>query len=295
MRAHGRTDRKNKGNNTMMDLNGRTVMVSGAGSGIGRALALKAASRGAHVAVLDIARESAEETVALIAAAGGTARAYQADVTDLDGLRAVADRIEGDFGRINLAFNNAGVFTSGPINRTKPEDFAWVFDVNVRGLYNAILAFLPALERAGAAGEVAHIIHTGSENSVGIPTMGPFTAYTATKHAVLGISDGLRRDLGLTNSPVGVSIICPGLVRTNLWNAKRARQDRFGGSREAPVEAADAMSPGRSPEETADTVFEGLDAGEFLIITDPRIREFADLRLQEVARALDTTDARVTL
>jgi short-subunit dehydrogenase len=122
--------------------------------------------------------------------------------------------------------------------------------------------------------------------------MGPFTAYTATKHAVLGISDGLRRDLEGTG--IGVSIICPGLVQTNLWNAKRARQERFGGAREAPVEASGAMNDGRTVEATADTVFEGLDAGEFMIVTDPRIRAFTMPRLEEISRALDAADARVT-
>jgi NAD(P)-dependent dehydrogenase (short-subunit alcohol dehydrogenase family) len=278
-----------------MEFSNRVVVVSGAGSGIGRALALKAASRGAKVAVLDIKGDAAAATVDLITAAGGTARPYAADVTDLDGLKAVAERIEADFGRINVVFNNAGVFTSGPITRTKPEDFAWVFDVNVRGLYNAIQAFIPALERADAAGELAHVVNTGSENSVALPTMGPFTAYTATKHAVLGISDGLRRDLILQGSKIGVSIVCPGLVQTNLWNAKSTRQERFGGAREAPAEAAGSMSDGRTPEATADTVFEGLDAGEFMIITDPRIRSFTDPRLAEIAAALDTTDARVKL
>lgn len=276
----------------MADLAGKTIVVTGAGSGIGRGLSLHAAGRGAAVAVVDMALDAATATADLIVAGGGKARAYHVDVTELEALQSIATKIEADFGRINMVFNNAGVFTAGRITRTKPQDFAWVFDVNVRGLYNAILAFMPALERAAAAGDLAHIVNTGSENSLAVPTLGPFTAYTATKHAVFGLTDGLRRDLEGTG--ITVSLICPGVVQTGLWNAKRARQDRFGGAREAPPEMGDSMKEGRTIEATAETVFAGLDAGEFLIITDPRVRGFTQARLDVIARALDVADLRVT-
>ncbi len=110
---------------------------------------------------------------------------------------------------------------------------------------------------------------------------------------MLGITDGLRRDLKGTG--IGVSIICPGLVQTELWNAKRSRQDRFGGAQQAPVEAAGSMAEGRTVEATVDTVFEGLDAGEFLIVTDPRIADFTRPRLDEIAWALDKAAERVTV
>jgi NAD(P)-dependent dehydrogenase (short-subunit alcohol dehydrogenase family) len=279
--------------NTMVNFDGTVAVVTGSGSGIGQALARKCAARGATVAVVDIDLAKAQETSASIHAARGKAAAYEGDTTDLERLQELAERIESEHGAINAAFNNAGVFTAGPLDRTRPNDFAWVFDVNVRGTYNSILAFLPAIRRSAQAGRPALIVNTGSENSVAVPTMGPFSAYTATKHAVLGLTDTLRRDLAGEN--IQVALLCPGLVTTNLWNAKRARQERFGGSREAPVEAAAVMEEGRTPDETAQTLFEGLDAGEFIIITDPRIRSFTDPRLHEIAAALDACDARVIL
>lgn len=275
----------------MIELHERTIVVTGAGSGIGQGLAIKAAARGSRVAVVDIDLASAQATVDLIAGAGGMSRAYEADVTDAEQMQSVSEGIEGDFREINMVFNNAGVITGGAINRTRPQDFDWVFEVNVRGLYNAISAFMPALERAAAAGRLAHFVNTGSENSLAVPTLGPFSAYTATKHAVLGITDCLRRDL--KGSGIGVSLICPGLVQTGLWNAKRARQERFGGAREVASDNSASMAAGRTVEGTIETVFEGLDAGEFMIITDPRIRDFTQARLDEIARALDTADARV--
>jgi NAD(P)-dependent dehydrogenase (short-subunit alcohol dehydrogenase family) len=277
----------------MFDLQDAVAMVSGAGSGIGRAIAAHCAKRGATIAAVDIDETRAMDTAEAVRESGGSARAYLGDTTDLTGLQALAGRIENELGGINVTFNNAGVFTGGPLDRTQPNDFDWVFEVNVRGLYNAVVAFLPALRRSAVAGRLAHIVNTGSENSLALPTMGPFSAYTATKHAVLGLTDALRRDLA--QEKVGVSLLCPGLVSTNLWNAKRVRQERFGGVKEAPAEAAAAMEVGRRPEETAETLFQGLDAGEFLIVTDPRIRSFTVPRLEEITQALDTCDARVKL
>jgi len=276
-----------------MDLKDKIAVISGAASGIGLSLAIKAAGRGARVALVDIDGPGAEQAADSIRASGGQALAYQADTTDFEAMQALADRIEADHGRVNIVFNNAGVMTAGPLTKTRPQDFAWLFDVNVRGFYNAILAFMPALERAAAAADLAHIVNTGSENSVALPSSYPLTAYTATKHAVLAISDGLRRDLA--GSGIGVTIFCPSVVQTALWNSKRTRQEQFGGPRQAPAEYSTGLARGRTPEATVDTVFEGLDAGEFMIITDPRIRSFTETRLEEIARALDVCDERVTL
>jgi NAD(P)-dependent dehydrogenase (short-subunit alcohol dehydrogenase family) len=275
----------------MFDVQGKVVVVTGAASGIGRALAEEASRRGAKVAVADLDHPRAINVASEIAAGGAVAQGFHVDVTSMGSMQALVADVTERFGGVNVAFNNAGVFTGGTVERTRPEDFDWVFDVNVRGLYHGITAFLPALRRSAQAGDLAHMINTGSENSIGLPTVGAFSAYTATKHAVLGLTDSLRRDLEGTG--IGVSIVCPGMVRTELWNAKRARPERYGGAKIAPAERAESMSEGRSPQETAQTVFAGLEAGEFMIITDTRIRGFAQARLDETARALDVCDERV--
>jgi NAD(P)-dependent dehydrogenase (short-subunit alcohol dehydrogenase family) len=275
----------------MFDVAGKVVAVTGAASGIGRALAEEAARRGAKVAVADIDQARAVGVAAEIAATGAQAAGFGVDVISLEQVQALAEAITQRFGGINVAFNNAGVFTGGPLERTKPSDFDWVFDVNVRGMYHGIVGFLPALRRAAAAGELAHMVNTGSENSVGVPDLGHFGAYNATKHAVLGLTDCLRREL--EGSGIGVSLVCPGAVQTEIWNSKSKRHDRYGGPRAARPGAEAGLSFGRTPRETAETVFAALDAGEFLILTDPRIREHAGPRLAEIAAALDACDARV--
>jgi NAD(P)-dependent dehydrogenase (short-subunit alcohol dehydrogenase family) len=225
-----------------------------------------------------------------IKSAGGLAQAYEVDVTDSASVERLASAATNAFGGVNLVFNNAGVFTFGALERTKPADFRWVFEVNVFGSYNCMMAFLPLLRETAKGGGLAHIVNTGSENSLGVPPMGPFTAYTATKHAVLGMSDGVRRDL--EGSGVGVSILCPGPVNTRLWDSASARQDRFGGPRQAPPAAAEALKNAQSPADVARITFEGIDGDEFLIVTDPEIRKFAQKRTAEIETALDLIDRR---
>jgi len=275
----------------MFDVKGKVVAVTGAASGIGRALADESARRGAKVAVADLDHARAIAVAQEIAAGGGEARGFAVDVTSQESVEAMVAAVVSAFGGVNVAFNNAGVFTGGPLEKTRTPDFDWVFDVNVKGLFYAIKAFLPELRRAAGAGELAHMVNTGSENSVSIPTSGMFSAYCATKHAALGLTDSLRRDL--QGSGIGVTLVCPGMVQTELWNAKRSRHDRYGGVKLAPPEGVESMKEGRSAQDTATTVFQGLEAGEFMILTDPRMGPATQSRLDEVAQALAVCDARV--
>jgi len=278
-----------------MDFRNSVVVVTGAGSGIGKALALEAAGRGARVAAVDIEASAAEAVAHEIAAAGGEAAAFEADVVDRARVMALASEIEGRFGGVNLLFNNAGVYHHGRLERTKPENLEWLFSVNVFGLFHVFQAFLPLLHRAAQAGQLAHVVATGSENSLGIPIAenGIHTAYTASKHAVLGMTDGLRRDL--EGSGIGVSLLCPGVVSTQIWNSARARQNRFGGPQQTPVAVSDYKAPyTREADECARLAFAGVAAGDFMIITDPSIRSYTDRRAADVNSALDRLEQRLS-
>jgi short-subunit dehydrogenase len=152
---------------------------------------------------------------------------------------------------------------------------------------------MPLLHKAAGQERVARVVFTGSENSLGIPINGMLTAYTATKHAVLALADGLRRDL--QNSGIKVSIFCPGFVNTSLWDSRGRRQDRYGGAQplsEQEVELVKGQfaAGGQDPALTARISLEGIERNEFLIVTDPAIRSFATARNEEVYRALDTLD-----
>ena len=274
----------------MFDVTNGVVIVTGGGGGIGRSLALRVALRGARVAVADIDPVRAKAVADEI---GDAAQSFFVDVTDPASVTALATNVLATFGQVNALFNHTGVYVRGPLDKAKPEDIDWLIDVNIRGAIACAIAFIPALKAAAERGEPAYMVNTGSENSISLPPRGAHTVYSATKHAMFGLTDGLRRDL--VEAGVEVFLFCPGVVQTDIWNARRVRPERFGGAREQPPELSQMLSRGRTAEETVDTVFEGLDAGEFLIITDPRMRSYVDERLDMVKQALDRCEARVRL
>jgi NAD(P)-dependent dehydrogenase (short-subunit alcohol dehydrogenase family) len=281
--------------NMSLDLAGVRVLVTGAGSGIGFALARHAARAGARVAIVDIRREKADAAAAELAAAGADARGYGCDVTqpaDVERLRAA---VAADLGGIDMLFNNAGIGVPGKIDEISATDVDWTLAVNVGGITNCVRAFAPALRASAAEGRDAWIVNTGSEHSLGIPTMGANNIYTASKHAVLGLSDVMRSDLGPDG--IRIAVLCPGLVSTNLYDAGRARPDTFGGAFSIPEEhrshAIEFMKTGQDPALTAQICFEGIDRGDFIIIADPNTRAFAEKRINEIRHALDAVEARL--
>lgn len=273
---------------------GMRAVVTGGGSGIGRALCEQLASAGARVVVADLLVDSAREVAQAI---GARTVAHACDVSDRDQVIALAAAVRAEFGGVDLVFTNAGVAIAGRLADTDPREFQWLFDVNVGGVFHTAQAFIPLLRETAAAGRLARLVLTGSENAVGLPTTGPSSAYTATKHAVLGMADALRRDLAPDG--VAVSIFCPGVVATRVWDARRARPERYGGasamSADFAAHAEKAMQAhGMAPADTVAQVLAGIGRGEFLIITDPRIRSLAEKRAGEVAAALERCDEAMT-
>ncbi|GAA3387961.1 SDR family oxidoreductase [Cryptosporangium minutisporangium] len=271
----------------------QVALVTGAASGIGKALAERLAARGARVAVVDLRLDAAQ---AVAEAIGGGARGYACDVANHARMQELAAQVRTDLGDPTLVFANAGVATGGTIVDTDPKEFRWMFDVNVGGVFNTIQAFVPGQVAAAEAGERAHFVITGSENSVGVPPTGATSIYTATKHALLGLADTLRRDV--KQSGVGVTLFCPSVVNTRLWDSASHRQDVYGGSAQLPAEVGEQIAQamevaGLPPELTAQLTLEGVERGDFLVITDARIRAFAEPRLDEIRAALDLVDERL--
>jgi len=240
-----------------MQIAGNAAVVTGGGNGIGRALALALARRGADVAVADIELDAAEQVAAEVAAEGVRSFALAVDVTRPEDVAALADEAWRAFGSVQLLFNNAGVIQ--PLARladTSQADFDWCFAVNVGGVMNCIREFAP---RFIASGSRCWIVNTGSEHSLGVPHL-LAGLYTATKHAVLGLSDVLRRELP---EQIGVSVLCPGIVESTLWRASERRQDAFGGAVPANPAAAASMQMGLPAEQVARAVIAGVEAGNF--------------------------------
>lgn len=190
------------------DLRGKIVVVTGAGSGIGRASALAFAKEGAVVVATDINEARAIETATLIAKSGGSAEARQHDAADFQATEALAKDLIAERGGVDVIYNNAGIGVGGRTLDATTEEWERLVGINFWGVVHGIRAFAPHMLERGSG----HIVNTAS--SAGLIPMPGIAAYTATKHAVLGLGQALRVEF--RRQGVGVSTICPGLIRTNI-------------------------------------------------------------------------------
>jgi NAD(P)-dependent dehydrogenase (short-subunit alcohol dehydrogenase family) len=198
-----------------MEITGKVALVTGAASGIGRSTALALAEEGADLVLTDINREALEEVRKEVAALGRRCLAVPADVAKLEDMRDLRDRSISEMGRVDILVNNAGVHMTGPVEKTSIDDWKWIVDINIWGVVNGIHLFLPhMIERRSG-----HIVNIASSAGL-IGVLDKSIPYTMTKFAVVGLSEGLA--VYLRDKGIGVTVICPGLVSTNI-----ASQDRF--------------------------------------------------------------------
>lgn len=269
-----------------MEITGKVAVVTGGGSGIGRGIARALAARGADVVVADVDAARARDVASELARSGVRSIGVACDVTERGSVEALAERAWTELGHVEILCNNAGVGTLAPIADIPLRDAEWIFAVNFWGVLHGCQVFVP---RFIAAGRPAHIVNTGSEHSLGVPFPG-MGIYTASKHAVLGLSDVLRRELA--DDGIGVSILCPGVVRTDIWNAGRSRQERFGGPQQSPAQFARLFDTGMDPDDVGRLVATGIQAGDFFILSHRDVRKVAEARSRDVLAAFDAADRR---
>jgi len=272
-----------------MDFKGTTVLITGSATGIGRSLAIALAAEGADLALVDIDTDAAKETAEAVAAAGRHAGVYAADVSDRASIEAAIDAASTAQGPIGLACANAGVCPVAPMLEMEANDIEWVMGVNLFGVLHTVRAYVSKLRETGAGG---HIMLTGSENSVSLPHalrrvgLGP---YCMTKHAVLAMGDTLRYEL--EPEKIGVSVLMPGPVQTEIGEGARKRPKRMGGPvKPAPIDASllDSkipMPPYISADAAARIAVEGLRQDRFMIPTHSHLAEYAAARLKELEAA----------
>ncbi|HEX3705228.1 MAG TPA: SDR family NAD(P)-dependent oxidoreductase [Mycobacteriales bacterium] len=243
-----------------MQYKDKVAVVTGAGSGIGRALAVELASRGARLAISDVNDDTLAETVSLCEKAGGEGHKYLLDVADRQAVLAHADEVMRDLGQVNLVVNNAGVALMATVEDMSWEDFDWLMGINFWGVMHGTKAFLPHLIASGEG----HLVNISSVfGFIGVPSQ---SAYNAAKFAVRGFTEALRQEMLVAGHPVGVSCVHPGGIKTNIARDARSAKD-MGDRAERNKDFERAART--TPEKAAQIILRGVDRKKPRILVGP--------------------------
>ena len=273
----------------MEDLRDKVAVITGGASGIGKAVAERAASEGMKVVLADIEEGPLTEVESELAHQGHEAIAVVTDVSDAASVRALRDRTLDRFEAVHLVHNNAGVATGGPIWQVSEEDWRWILGVNLWGVVHGIATFVPLLVEQGEG----HVVNTASiAGLTTAPLLGP---YNTTKHAVVAISETLFKDLQVTGvTGVGVSVLCPGFVRTRIADSERNRPawapaPEIEGAEELRSAARSMVDAGISPKTVAERVLDAVRSNTFYILTHPELDVAVRTRVDEIVEAKPPT------
>jgi NAD(P)-dependent dehydrogenase (short-subunit alcohol dehydrogenase family) len=268
----------------MKDLADRAAWITGAASGIGLALAHRLAAEQMKLVLVDIEAGPLAAAEAALKEAGADVLAIRADVSRANEVEAAAKRARDVFGVVQLIINNAGVGGGGgPMWKLSDADWKWAVDVNLWGVIHGIRYLLGPLVDSGQEG---HVVNTASiAGLTSTPFMGP---YTATKHAVVSLSECLSKELELANVNVGVSVLCPGFVKTRIHESHRNRpgeQQKVEGNPLAQKFAtvlSQLVESGQSATKIADDVVAAIRAPRFYILTHPEMKPAVEHRMRQV-------------
>jgi NAD(P)-dependent dehydrogenase (short-subunit alcohol dehydrogenase family) len=275
-------------------LDGKVAVVTGAASGIGLAVAGKAVAEGMKVVLADIEEGALEDAEQALVAAGGDVLAVVTDVSCADDMTGLRDRTIGHFGAVHLVHLNAGIGMGGLTWEVPAADWEWLLGVNLWGVVHGIRAFVPGLIEQGEG----HVVNTAS--IAGLVAPGFMAPYNASKHAVVAISESLARDLRFVGSPVGVSVLCPGFVRTHIDDPDRLRPEW---APPAPADDATAslvregfrqfVQGGIEAERVADAVIAAVKADRFYILTHPELDEVVGQRARDIEAGASPADVSI--
>jgi len=248
----------------MKDLSGRVAAITGAGSGIGRALAVELAGKGTHLALSDVDDVGLAETVGLCEGRGVKVTSAHLDVADREAMFAWADQVVAEHGRVNLIVNNAGVALGVTIAEMTYEDFTWITEINLLGVVHGTQAFLPHLKASGEG----HVVNLSSV--FGLLSIPGQSAYNMAKFGVRGFTDALRMELEIEGCPVSSTTVHPGGIKTNIARNGRMRESlgRLGSSAESVAAEFDKIAM-TTPEKAARQIVNGVQRNRRRILVGP--------------------------
>ena len=275
-----------------MELAGKTAFVTGGGSGIGLAFGQAFAEAGMNVMLADIEPEALAAAVARLRDIGPAVRSVPCDVADADSVERAARAAFEAFGNVHVVCNNAGVGGGSGIDDISLADWRWVIDVNLMGVLHGIRMFLPHIR---AHGEGGHFVNTAS--MAGMQSGLGFSPYSASKFAVVNMSEGLA--MQLKPFGIGVTVVCPGFVRTRISESGRNRPERYGAAAKPDpaspagrlaAHLAERAQAGLDPADVARQVLAAVREDQLYVFTHPEMRDEMDARFAAITEAMDRAE-----
>ncbi|MEW5688079.1 MAG: SDR family NAD(P)-dependent oxidoreductase [Pseudomonadota bacterium] len=272
----------------MKDLAGKTAFVTGGASGIGLGIATSLAQAGVKVMLCDIEQAALNEALAGLRATNADVSAVRADVSLKEELRKAAEATIDAYGEVHIVVNNAGVGGGGGYGAWTDPSWNWTIDVNLMGVIWGVEIFGPLIERHGQGG---HIVNTASIAGL-LSASG--NAYNVTKYGVVALSEGLRVELAPRG--IGVSVLCPGFIKTRITDSGRNRPDRFDDARPEAAPGAEAawlenvrarVDAGIDPRYVGELVREGIEGDWPYIFTDAEFEPLIKMRFAAIKQGFD--------
>ncbi len=268
----------------MKEFKDKVAIVTGAASGIGRAMAGRYAQAGMKVVLADVQTDALSKAEADLKAGGAKALAVRTDVSKAAEVEALAQKTLDAFGGVHVICNNAGVAVGGPSWERTVADWEWVMGVNLWGVIHGIRVFVPIMLKQKSEG---HVVNTAS--MAGMISGPGLSIYCVTKHAVVTLSECLHHELTTAGAKVKVSVLCPGWVATGIADSDRNRPQALknavaGKPQDDVIEklARQLISSGIPPEKVADLVFKAIEEEKFYIFTHPGMKDLIRLRMDEI-------------
>ncbi len=270
----------------MKDVKGKVAFITGAASGMGLGMARAFGAAGMKVMLSDIEEVTLQAQVKDLKAKGYDVAGVQVDVTKMEALTNAAKKTIETFGKVHVLCNNAGVGVGGKSETCDLRNWEWCVDVNLWGVVYGLQAFVPLIR---SHGEEGHVVSTASMAGMyGVRNLGP---YNAAKFAVVGLMETMMAENKNTN--LGVSVLCPGAVATNIGNSTRNRQQEYGGAA-APSTmdiTNEALAQGLHPDIVGKQVLEAILKNQPYIFTDPAMRKMVESRFRKILSGYDWADS----